>query len=233
MSANAEALPRSEVISSPKSEASHPHVDAAGETSKWNPESFGREQIRGLVRRIFLTTESSPVKQVVFSGAEPQLDVADICDRVGLALALETSSRVALVQLERPMEEDTISGCHPTDPSIKSESAQVAKNLWRVAKGDFGECGKRSTGADWLSYLAKLGSEFEYVVIHGPEAVSSEAALLGQITDGIVLVLRAHTTRKAPARKIKESLEAAHSRILGTVLSERRFPIPEKIYRRL
>jgi hypothetical protein len=35
------------------------------------------------------------------------------------------------------------------------------------------------------------------------------------------------------ARKIKETLEGAQVRILGTVLSDRVFPIPEEIYRRL
>jgi hypothetical protein len=46
-------------------------------------------------------------------------------------------------------------------------------------------------------------------------------------------VLGAHSTRRATARKIKETLEAAQARILGTVLSERTFPVPERIYRRL
>jgi Mrp family chromosome partitioning ATPase len=80
----------------------------------------------------------------------------------------------------------------------------------------------------------ELRNEFEYAVIEGPvAAISSEAALLGQLTDGIILVVGAHSTRKATARKIKETLEGAQSRILGTVLSDRRFPIPEKIYSRL
>jgi Mrp family chromosome partitioning ATPase len=97
------------------------------------------------------------------------------------------------------------------------------------------ECGEESgTGRYWLSCLAELRNEFEYAVIHGPAAgISSEAALLGQLADGIILVLEAHSTRKATARKIKETLEGAQSRILGTVLSKRTFPVPERIYRRL
>jgi Mrp family chromosome partitioning ATPase len=56
---------------------------------------------------------------------------------------------------------------------------------------------------------------------------------MAQFADGIILVLSAHRTRRAMARKIKETLEAAQVRILGTVLSDRVFPIPERIYRRL
>ena len=82
--------------------------------------------------------------------------------------------------------------------------------------------------------LVELRNEFEYSVIHGPAAgISSEAALLGELADGIILVLGANSTRRATARKIKDTLEATRSRILGTVLSERTFPIPERIYRRL
>jgi Mrp family chromosome partitioning ATPase len=57
--------------------------------------------------------------------------------------------------------------------------------------------------------------------------------LLGELADGIILVLGANSTRKAAARKIKNTLEGSRSRILGTVLRERTFPIPEQIYRRL
>jgi hypothetical protein len=119
--------------------------------------------------------------------------------------------------------------------SIKSWSMQTAVNLWRVPGFGLGECDEESgTGRYWLSCLAELRIEFEYAVIHGPAAgISSEAALLGQLADGIILVVGAHSTRRATARKIKETLEAAQSRILGTVLSERRFPVPEQIYRRL
>jgi Mrp family chromosome partitioning ATPase len=96
-------------------------------------------------------------------------------------------------------------------------------------------CGEESgTGAYWLSCLAELRNEFEYSVIHGPVAgTSSEAAVLGQLADGIIVVLGAHTTRRSTARKILETLDSTQARILGTVLSERKFPIPGWIYRRL
>ena len=118
---------------------------------------------------------------------------------------------------------------------IKSWSTQVGINLWRVPGFGLRESPEESgTGPYWLSCLAGLRIEFEYVVIHGPVAgVSSEAAVLGQLADGVILVLEAHSTRRATARKIKETLETAQARILGTVLSERVFPVPERIYRRL
>ncbi|MGB8947835.1 MAG: hypothetical protein WCC05_02395, partial [Candidatus Sulfotelmatobacter sp.] len=181
------------------------------EPEVWNPEDFAREQIRGLVQRVFFASGGRPVTQVVFSGAEPHTDVSGLCDQVGQALALETSAHIAVVGRET--------------------TAELAS--WRGFA--LRECSEESgTGRYWISRLAELRKEFEYAVIEGPAAgMSSEAALLGQLTDGIILVLGAHNTRRATARKIKETLEAAQSRILGTVLRERRFPVPERIYRRL
>jgi hypothetical protein len=236
MSANADVWGGCEPIDSPAQETTLRQVEVFCEASVWNPEDFAREQIRGLVRRVFFASGSQPVKQVVFSAAGPHTDVANICDQVGQALALETQADIAVVGREPGLEEKHQSGPRFVgNATIKSRATQTGLNLWRVPRFEVREGGEESgTGRYWLSCLAELRNEFEYAVIHGPAAgTSSEAALLGQLADGIILVLGAHSTRKATARKIKETLEGAQSRILGTVLSERRFPVPERIYRRL
>jgi hypothetical protein len=236
MSANAHVLRRAEAIGRSTRETAPPQVEAICSDQLWNPEDFAREQIRGLVRRVFFGNGIRPVKQVVFSAAEPHLQITSMCDRIALALAQETRAQVALLDASQDLAERA----YPRAPSrgttsIKSSSAQISVNLWRVPKSGLEECGEESgTGLQWLPSLEKLRMEFEYVVIEGPAAgASSEAALLGQLTDGIILVLGARKTRRATAQNIKEKLEAAQCRILGTVLTERTFPIPERIYRRL
>lgn len=240
MSANADVLRRSELIGFLAQEKGAPEFRVSCETNSWNPEDFAHEQIRGLVRRVFFRSGVQPAKQVVFSAAEPNADVANICDRVGQALALETRAHIAIVVREPRTEEMVreMVRAHPRHTGsgvIKSYSAQIGANLWRVPGFGLPDCREESgTGPYWLSYLAGLRIEFDYAVIHGPVAgISSEAAVLGQLADGIILVLGARSTRRATARKIKETLEAAQARILGTVLSERTFPVPERIYRRL
>jgi hypothetical protein len=241
MSANAEVLRSSELMGSRAREAPIQQVEVFCATNEWNREDFAREQIRGLVQRVFFASGGRPVTQVVFSAAEPRTDVASICDQVGWALALETSAHIAVVGRascpENAGVEETVRD-YPLcagRAAIKSWSSQTAVNLWRVPGFAGRECGEESgTGRYWASWLAELRREFEYAVIQGPVAgISSEAGLVGQLTDGIILVVGAHSTRRATARKIKETLEGAQSRLLGTVLSERRFPVPERIYRRL
>jgi hypothetical protein len=151
-------------------------------------------------------------------------------------LALETRADIAVVgRKPRELEMGRIHALPAESAAVKSWAVQIGDNLWQLPDFATRQCGEEAgTGPYWLSCLAKLRNEFEYAVIQGPAAgVSSEAALLGQLADGIILVLSAHSTRRATARKIKETLDAAQCRILGTVLSERAFPLPDRIYRRL
>ncbi len=234
MSANSEVLRRSDLMGSAAEVNASPRMRIVHETSGWNREAFAREQIRTLVRRVFFNCEM-PIRQVLFTAIGRDLRPANICSQVGEALALETTARVAVV-IREPADEKKV--CFPRNGSaafIKDDAVQLTSNLWRVTEpGPCATVENSGTGQYWVSRLAGLRSEFDFVVIQGPAAgSSSEAALLAELADGIVLVLEAGNTRKASARKVKECLQAGSSRILGTVLSERLFPIPERIYQRL
>jgi hypothetical protein len=230
MSANPDLLETAEFNGS-SADATEELQPVAGHEA-WNAESFAREQIRILVRRLFFNATAPPIKQVVFSAVSSDPDVSCICEQVGRALSLETSADVAVVGPRQRRQE--VRFRRYTGEAAKSSSVRIGANLWRVAeswtRADEVQSG---IGRYWLSRLAELRAEFDYAVIQGPMAgASSEAALLGEISDGIVLVLGGKT-RRAAVRKVKESLEITGSRILGTVLSDRAFPIPERIYRRL
>jgi hypothetical protein len=232
MNAHATVVQDWEFSSAPVQEvAQPPNADLAG----WNSQEFAWEQIRGLVRRVFFAGGNRLPKQVAFTAADAETDVANLCEQAGWTLALETIADVAVVLREDSLREDAPIHSSSRRASIKSWSTQTAANLWRVPASQGRECGQGvGTGPSWLSFLAHLRSEFEYAVIQAPAAgTSSEAALLGQFADGIILVLEAHRTRRATARTIKKTLQSAQCRILGTVLSARTFPVPERIYRSL
>lgn len=233
---NAHALPISDIVEASAGPVALPEIVPARRASDWNPQDFAREQIRGLVRLVFFTGGARPVKHVILSGAEPNLDVGTICDMVARVLARETRSDVAVLECERTLAEvPQVRLTSPRNSTTKLRSTHLGTNLWRVPAAALGD-GRDEviTGTEWVAHLADLSREFQHVLIHGPTAgTSSEVALLGRLTDGVILVLGAHSTRKATALKIKEGLEAGQARILGTVLSERTFPIPERIYRRL
>jgi hypothetical protein len=221
-----------------------PEQKSVVQAGGWTPEKFGREQIQGLVRQVFLSNMGQPnverpVRQVIFSALEPETDVKDICRQVGEALAKETTGRIAVVgEYPQMLREAGTSKPEMSErafsdgPSLRQGAIRVQGNLWLVPA--HGTDGSRGATARLHSYLGEMRREFEYSIVEGPPAgESNEAMAMAQFADGIILVLSARHTRRITARKTKEMLEAARARILGTVLSDRVFPIPHGIYRRL
>jgi Mrp family chromosome partitioning ATPase len=81
------------------------------------------------------------------------------------------------------------------------------------------------------SRIEELRSDFEFVIVDAPPLTRySDAMVLGQLSDGLVLVLEADSTRREVASAVSENLRAAKVPILAAVLNKRTFPIPEKIY---
>jgi Mrp family chromosome partitioning ATPase len=82
--------------------------------------------------------------------------------------------------------------------------------------------------------MAELREKFDYVLIDAPPISSYvDAVLLGQIADGVILVVEANSTRRETARMVKETFEGANVKLLGAILNNRTFPIPEALYRKL
>lgn len=221
-------------------ERARPEDTRLEQTGGWNLQDFAREQIRGLVRQVFLSNVERSVRQVVFSAMEPETDVQHLCWRVGEALALETEQSIAVVgecpqalhYAETHAAEMTEHAVDGGGTALRRTATRVGANLWLVPPA--GNEGERVTTAMLHSYMGGMRSQFEYSIVVGPPAAESNAATtIAQLADGIVLVLSAHRTRRITARKTKEKLEAAQAHLLGAVLSDRVFPIPEGIYRRL
>jgi hypothetical protein len=216
-------------------------------TEGWSSDCFAQEQIRGLVRQVFFSHITRQVRQVVFTSADAQTDVGSICRQVGEALASETQASIAVVctgatvlgGTEKVPEEHMPRPVEPAHSHLQDIATRVKGNLWFVPDAGYfstGDVVPVGLGYPRLGYsrLAELRREFEYSIVQSPPSgESSEAAALGQLADGIILVLAAHRTRRATARKIMEMLRAAQVQFLGIVLSDRTFPIPESIYRRL
>jgi Mrp family chromosome partitioning ATPase len=82
--------------------------------------------------------------------------------------------------------------------------------------------------------LTELRAAFDYVLIDAtPLSICNDAIALGGLSDGVVLVLKANSSRRETARQALQELRAANVPIFGAVLNQRTFPIPDKIYRRL
>ena len=91
--------------------------------------------------------------------------------------------------------------------------------------------GQRITDQN-ISRLRELTAEFDFSVLWCAP-VSWLTASIGQTCDGLVLVLTANKTRRLVAAQTKDQLIKAQVPLLGTVLAERRFPVPQGLYQNL
>ncbi|MBZ5599010.1 MAG: hypothetical protein LAN83_11875 [Acidobacteriia bacterium] len=210
----------------------------------WNCDQFAEEQIRHLVRQVFCPGWPRPARQVVISAVDQETDITGLCMQVTQALAQQITGNICVVEASlRTRGLENSFGRSTSDPvcgqlrrgSLRESSRQISEKLWQAPLSASTGEGKYGLSVPWLrDRLAQLRRDFEYTVLCAPPAVlSSQAALLGHLSDGVILVLEANSTRRMAARKAKDLLQAANARLLGTVLSERTFPIPEGIYRRL
>jgi Mrp family chromosome partitioning ATPase len=200
-------------------------------------------EMLGLIQSIFLSPNGRCKRRVVaFCGADGEPGSSSICANAGRALGATTSDSVCLVDAN--VRTPRLSGILGVDRttlfpdvslSAREQCTEVAENLW-LAGGNLlaDDRGSLKSVDELRQLISQLHGAFEYLLIDTPGInVSSDARLLGQLADAVVLVIEANSTRRLSARKAKETLDAAGVRLLGTVLHNRSFPIPEKLYKRL
>jgi capsular exopolysaccharide synthesis family protein len=202
-----------------------------------------RDEINKLVQTLFLGPQGS--RRVVFSGTEAGCGVSWTCAHVAEVLAPQGRGSVCVVdcnlrspglhhqfgQENHHGLSDALLGSGP----IREYVHRLSRNLWLLSCGSAAETGKSMLGSDRMrSRLTELRAAFDYVLVDAaPMNASNDAIILGGLSDGVVLMLKANTSRRETARKAVQELQSANVRTLGAVLNQRTFPIPETLYKRL
>ena len=110
-----------------------------------------------------------------------------------------------------------------------------SESLWLLSSGPLaGDSPNLLTSERMKARSTELRKAFDFVIVDAPPMTRyADAIVLGQLSDGVVLVLEAEYTRREAARIAVESLRSSGIQVLGAVLNKRTFPIPEKIYNML
>lgn len=209
--------------------------------SSYAGNSSGEEMLR-LIQRIFLSANGSAPRQVVLCGVDGENGSSSVCAMAGRTLADNSSRPVCVVDANvRSPRLSGMFGVEGTNPfsgpsaPLRDQCVKIGTNLWLAGSNILADNSRVLLPPDQLKErLAQLRETFEYILIDAPgTSVCGDARLLGQIADAAILVIEAHSTRRMTARNAKETLDAAGVRLLGTVLHNRSFPIPERLYKRL
>ena len=209
-------------------------------------DAIAREEEFKLVQRVFPGTNQGSPRVALFASLESESGCASICARVGKILASRAEGPVCVVDanfetpsLHEYFGADNVKGlAEATSESgpLQNFAQQIPEyDLWLLPSGKSATELRFPVMAERLrARIKELRDTFRYVVIHsGPLRLQASAMQLSRWTDGVVLVVEANNTRKEAARRVKDNLAAANVSVLGVVLNNRAFPIPDAIYRRL
>ena len=193
--------------------------------------SLPDEQVRPLVQQLFFRPDAPPLRHAAFAAADPGTDTAQLCLSVARILAEEGAHDIGLI--------DASPGSRLLEARLglsgggSQTRRPLASRLWLATRSNWLEDDDSQTITDKsLSRLRHLTSQFDFSVLYCA-SMSPLTTRLGRTCDGLVLVLTAHRTRRLVAAQIKEQLRRGGVPLLGTVLTERRFPVPQGLYRYL
>lgn len=193
--------------------------------------SVYEEQIQALLQQLFFRQNPALVRHVGFAAIESQTETAQLCLEVAMALAESGPHDVGLIDARlqsRPLHEEL------QIPASNAGEASwpVAPRLWLASRGSWLGDDPQRVWDPCLTRLRATTMEFDFSVLC-LDPVSWLTAKLGQTCHGLVMVLTANKTRRLVATQMQEQLHRARVPLLGTVLAERRFPVPPGLYRNL
>ncbi|MCX5800446.1 MAG: CpsD/CapB family tyrosine-protein kinase [Candidatus Eisenbacteria bacterium] len=84
------------------------------------------------------------------------------------------------------------------------------------------------------AFVESLRSRFQYLFLDAPPVLSyPETSVLGSHVDGVLLVVRALSTRREAVARARDTLMKSGCNVVGVVLNRYKYSIPEFIYRRV
>jgi len=82
--------------------------------------------------------------------------------------------------------------------------------------------------------LTLMRSKFDHILIDTPPVISvTDAGIVGAQCDGVLMVIQAGRTQRGIVKRATELLHQAHSKVLGHILTNIEYHLPEYIYRYL
>jgi protein-tyrosine kinase len=208
------------------------------------PDSASREELTKLVQRLFLLPDSA--RTVIFSSVERGAGCTWLTVQVGRILAENGRNTVCIVDanLRNPAMHEVFgignhNGLTDAVTAAASPNGYLRRtplaNLWLLTCGSPEKAEQTLNTSDSLqTTIQQLRSQFDYVLIDTPPMnLFNDAVRLAASGDGIALVLKANSSRREIAQRMLLEARAANVRILGAVLNQRTFPVPESIYKRL
>jgi protein-tyrosine kinase len=210
------------------------------------PRSLASDPVARLVERIFLQSQQKAPRLVVFAAVDHGNGCSQIAASVARALAGSALGEVCLVEanfrspaLPRMLGRTNYQGF--TDAllqqgSIRSFMKPMGNGcLWLLSSGPVaGDSPNLLAAASMRSRFVELRAEFHFVIVDAPPLSRyADAIALGQLSDGMVLVLEAGSTRQDAALTAVRCVRSSRIQVLGAVLNKGTSRVRDKMVKQV
>ncbi len=109
------------------------------------------------------------------------------------------------------------------------------ENLAFIASGSIAENPAELLGSEKMrQLLADMKTQFDHIIIDTPPIISvTDSGIIGAMADGVLMVIQAGRTQRGIVQRASELLDQAHCKVIGHVLTNIEYHLPEYIYRYL
>jgi Mrp family chromosome partitioning ATPase len=234
----------------PAEPTAFPAVTTPDQPLRFEMEAWQLQELTKLVQGVFLapggeSNRSISNHTVVLASTESGNGCSWICARAGELLASQVAGRVCLVDANfgRPTlhehfgvaNNSGLSDALREEGSMGGYVSQLSRrNLALVSAGSAvspdpedrdladGDLLRAPALSERMRQrLRELRADFDYILLDGTSLdVGDESIALAGSVDGIVLVLKTHSTRRERTRNRVQDLKSAGVRILGAVLNQ-------------
>src|SRR5579863_905872 len=208
------------------------------------PQGMVRDEFGKLIERVFASTVER--RSVVFAGVERRTGCSWLAAHAAQILAGQRRGSVCLVDanLRFPTLHDLFGvenhyglteALLDSRPMHHFTRQLPVQNLWLLSSGSPEKSAPALLETEALKRrIVEARNAFDFVIVDSPALnIHSDAIALGIACKGLALILKANSSRKEAAQRILRQLEAAKVALVGAVLNQRTFPVPQAIYSRL
>jgi succinoglycan biosynthesis transport protein ExoP len=207
------------------------------------PQSQMAESYRALRTSLLLSNLGSPPKVIMVTSALPQEGKTTTSINCAVVLA-QKGVRVLLIDadLRRPSIHKTLgmgprsglsnvlTGSTPLEQAITR--TPVLPNLWVLPAGTPPpNPAELLASANMRDMLAQLREQYDHIVVDTPPSLSvTDAVVLSQRADAVVLVIRSGQTTRQALRRSRDILARVNAKVVGVLLNAVDLSSPDYYY---
>lgn len=213
----------------------------------FDPKALITEQYKILRTNILSTNAKRPLKTLVITSSLHSEGKTVTALNLAMVIAQSTQKPKILVvdadmrrgRLAKYLGVDQQAGLTEilTDKADPSEALFHIdmENLAFIAAGSVAENPAELLGSDRMrQFLADMKTQFDFILIDTPPIIAvTDPGIVGALVDGILMTIQAGRTQRGVIRRATELLEQSQSKIIGHVLTNIEYHLPEYIYRYL